>query len=278
MVSRSPQGSLPVLPRLRGLGAVALVALATSGCLSRSPDITGSIGSFGAAPTTSEDWRKEADRWGARFAANPGDAKAALNYAQALRATDQKQQAAAVLQQGALRNPKDAALAAAYGKALAETGRLDEATEVLSQAHTPERPDWRILSALGAVADQKDDHAAAQGYYEAALKIVPGEPSVLSNLGLSYSLSKRLGEAETVLRQAAAHPRADYRVRQNFALVLGLQGKFAEAEEVMRRDLGPAEAAANLASMKSLIAQQNSWSAIRGADARKAGKVAAAKS
>ena len=108
---------------------------------------------------------------------------------------------------------------------------------MLGRAHAPERPDWRILSAQGAVADQVGDHPLAQRYYDAALKVAPGEPTVLSNQGLSFALSKRLPEAEQALRQADAHPDADERVRQNLALVLALQGKFGEAEAVLRRDL-----------------------------------------
>jgi len=142
-------------------------------------------------------------------------------------------------------------------------GRLKEAADVLSRAHLPERPDWRILSAQGAVADQMGDHAGAQQYYEAALRIAPNEPGVLSNLGLSYALGKRLGDAERVLRQAAAQPGADGRVRQNLALVLGLQGKLPEAEGVLRRDLPPEEASANLAALRGMVAQPNSWNAIR---------------
>src|SRR5215217_1089994 len=115
-------------------------------------------------------------------------------------------QAVAVLQQAAIRNPKDLPLLAAYGKALADTGRYKEASEVLARAHLPEKPDWRILSAQGAVADQLGDHSLAQRYYEAALKIAPGEPTVLSNLGLSYAFSKRLADAEKTLRAAAATP------------------------------------------------------------------------
>ncbi|WP_204322246.1 tetratricopeptide repeat protein, partial [Streptococcus pneumoniae] len=71
----------------------------------------------------------------------------------------------------------------------------------------------------------------AQKMYQDALKIAPGHPSILSNLGLSLALSRKLPQAEQVLRQAAAHPQADRRVRQNLALVIGLQGRFAEAEE-----------------------------------------------
>jgi Flp pilus assembly protein TadD len=150
----------------------------------------------------------------------------------------------------------------AYGKALIDVGRLKEAEEVLARSHTPERPNWRILSAQGVVADQLGDHAQAQTFYQAALKIAPDEPSIMANLGFSYALTKRLTEAETLLRQAAAHPRADARVRQNLVLVLGLQGKFAEAEQVAQRDLAPVEAAQNIQYLKQVVSQPNAWKAL----------------
>ena len=51
-------------------------------------------------------------------------------------------------------------------------------------------PDWRILSAQGAVLDQQGKFEEARHYYLSALKIVPDEPTVLSNLGMSYVLAK----------------------------------------------------------------------------------------
>jgi Flp pilus assembly protein TadD len=257
----------------RGLVLVALVALSTTGCLAKSKaEFNAAYASMreGSAAPTQEQWRQSAEAWGRRFEANPGDAQAAMYYARALRATDQRAQAVAVLQQAAIRSPKNMQLLAAYGKALADVGRYKEADEVLGRAHAPERPDWGILSAQGAVADQIGDHALAQRYYEAALKIAPGEPSVLSNLGLSYALSKRLPEAEQALRQADAHPQADGRVRQNLALVLGLQGKLQDAEAVLRRDLPPSEVSAALTTIRQMVAQPNSWAAIRGADRKSA--------
>jgi Flp pilus assembly protein TadD len=235
----------------RTLAAVGLIALSTAGCLKRgSPDVTGSL----ATPqqTTPEAWRQHVETWGPRFDANPADVTAALQYARGLRALDQKAQAVAVLQQAAIRSPKNAELLAAYGKALSEVGRYKEASEVLSKAHTPEHPDWRILSAQGAVADQTGDHDLAQNYYEAALKLAPGEPSVLSNLGLSYALSKRLPEAEQALRDASDNPKSDARVHQNLALVLSLQGKFPEAEAELKRDLSPEEASAIMADLRGM--------------------------
>ncbi|MDJ1157612.1 tetratricopeptide repeat protein [Chelatococcus sp. SYSU_G07232] len=260
-----------VRPAWRAAGRVLMVglsALTLAGCLSRggSADVTGSIGGRQAAPTSEEGWRAAADSWGKRYEANPADKQAALAYAQALRALDQRAQAVAVLQTVAIRAPKDTEILAAYGKALIDVGRFKEAAEVLARAHTPDRPDWRILSAQGIVADQLGEPETARRYYEAALKIAPGEPSVMSNLGLSYALAKRLPEAERTLRQAAEDPRADARVRQNLALVLGLQGKFGDAETVLRRDLPPAEAAANAAYLKQVVSQPNSWNAIRSLD------------
>ncbi len=246
--------------RTARLAGVALIGLLASACQSRSPETTGSIGgfslkNFGRTQARDVVTQRDVDNLGQKYNADQNDVGLALRYAQALKATNQRPQAVAVLQQTALRNAKNPAVLAAYGKALAEVGRFTEAAEVLQNAHTPARPDWRVLSAQGAVADQMGDHARAQGFYEAALKIQPNDPTVLSNLGLSYALARQLDQAEAVMRNAVAQPRADARVRQNLALVLGLRGKAAEAEEMTRNDLTPEEAAANAASLRALTAQ-----------------------
>src|SRR5207302_7260615 len=147
--------------------------------------------------------------------------------------------AVAVLEQASIQNPRHPGVLGAYGRALADAGNYRQALEVLGRAHQPDQPDWRILSVQGAVLDQMGRHDEAQRYYATALRIVPDEPSVLSNLGLSYALSKDLVRAELTLRRAIARPNADPRVRQNLALVVGLQGRFAEAESVVRSDLPP---------------------------------------
>lgn len=268
MMPRAPQA--PTHPGRRPwafIAAASLMALALAGCLKKGDaEITGSIP--GPQQASLEAWKRHAEIWAPRFEANPGDATAALQYAQALRALDQKPQALAVLQQAALRHPSHPELLAAYGKTLSDVGRYKEAAEVLNRAHAPERPDWRVLSAQGAVADQLGDHPLAQKYYESALKLSPDEPSVLSNLGLSYALAKRLPEAERTLRQASESPKADARMRHNLALVLSLQGKFGDAETVLKQDLLPEEVAATMADLRSLVAQPNAWRAIRKTEAK----------
>jgi Flp pilus assembly protein TadD len=250
----------------RCLSAAALLAsLSLAGCQSRDPSTTGSI-SFGPQGTSDADLRRTTADLGPRFQANPANAALALDYARALRTLGQTNTALAVLQQAALRNPNHPELLAAYGKVLVDSGRYKEAATVLANAHRPERPDWRILSVQGAVADQLGDFEGAQRYYSAALKIVPGEPSVLANQGLSFALAKRLDEAELILTQASQHPRADERVRQNLALVLGLRGRGSAAEAVLKRDLPPRQAAEAAGGLRSMVRQSNSWAALRDAD------------
>ena len=52
-------------------------------------------------------------------------------------------------------------------------------------------------------------------------------------------------------------PGADARVRQNLALVVGLQGRFAEAETIVKADLPPDEAAANVAYLKQMLSRKD---------------------
>jgi Flp pilus assembly protein TadD len=234
---------------------VAVLAAATSGCkTTRSTEPAPGLAM--ASARSDADWRSLASEWGERHRAKPNDPVAAINYAQALRGIGQRAQAAAVLEQASIQNPKNTELLGAYGRALADVGNYQQALDVLERAHSPDKPDWRILSVQGAVLDQVGRHDEAQRYYASALRIVPEEPSVLSNLGLSYALSKDLAQAEATLRRAVGRPRVDPRVRQNLALVVGLQGRFEEAETLARADLPPEEAAANVTYLREMLSQQ----------------------
>ena len=86
---------------------------------------------------------------------------------------------------------------------------------------------------------------------------------MLSNLGMSYLLAGDTRGAETYLRRAFEQPGADSRVRQNLALVIGLQGRFAEAEQVAAHELPPEEAAANVAFLRQMLSEQNAWSELK---------------
>ena len=231
--------------------ALGLCACQTSGL----SDITGSLGE--KAEPRAADPRREVELYQERYRANPKDADAALKYGKALRAAGQRSQAVAVLEQATIAHPSNKALLAAYGRALADNGNFQRAFDVLGRAHSPDDPDWRLLSAQGATLDQLGRYEEARQYYASALKIVPDEPSVLSNLGLSYVLSKDLPTAEETLRRAHERAGTDPRVRANLALAVGLQGRFADAEKIVKADLPAEEAAANVAQLKRMLARKD---------------------
>ena len=232
-----------------------VLAVALAGCNTTQPLPT--TASLGVAAAGAGADRRSALAWAERYRANPADPEAVVNYARALRAYGQRAQAVAVLEQASIQHPKNHDVLAAYGRALADAGNYKRALDVLNHAHTPADPDWRILSVQGAALDQMGRHEEAQRYYATALRIAPDEPSVLSNLGLSYALSKDLVRAEATLRQAAGQSRVDSRVQQNLALVVGLQRHAADAQGPARVD--PPAAEANVAYLRQVLAQQNGW-------------------
>jgi Flp pilus assembly protein TadD len=241
------------------------------GACAKGPRTTGSIEAVGDRPLSEAEIEKASTYWGERYAKNPKDKGAALNYAAALRRNGRTGQAVAVLQKTVLAFPEDREVMASYGKALAADGQLDRALQIIRRAQTPERPDWRLMSAEAAILDQKGMNREARKIYLEARDYAPNEPTILSNLGMSYLLTGDLPEAETTLRQAAELPGAESRIRQNLALVVGLQGRFGEAEEIASAELSPEQAAANVAYLKAMLEQQNSWQKLKATETKKPG-------
>jgi Flp pilus assembly protein TadD len=115
-----------------------------------------------------------------------------MRYASVLTMGGRSSQALAVMQQVAIHNPTDRTVLAAYGKALAGGGQFDKALDAIQRAQTPDRPDWQLLSAEGAILDQMGDPAGARVTATARRSTsMPNEPSILSNLGMSYRAARR---------------------------------------------------------------------------------------
>jgi Flp pilus assembly protein TadD len=227
---------------------------------------TGSIPMGFSKPVTdmnATELSAAASRIGDAYAKNPNDRTAGLNYANLLRMTGKNDQALAVMQQVVIRHPNDNEVLAAYGKAQAAAGQLEAALETISRAERPDLPDWRLKSAQGAILDQLGRSIEARAKYREALDLKPNDPTVLSNLGMSYVLTKDLKTAETFLRKAVEQPSADSSVRQNLALVVGLQGRYAEADQIARQELSPTQAEANVAYLRSMMSQQPTWKALK---------------
>lgn len=247
-------------------------AAALPGCKTTSSMTTGSIGRASAKPIeqmSAAELSQASASYGAAYEKNSKDKVAGLRYASVLRMTGQNDQALAVMKQVAIAHSNDREVLAAYGKALAGAGEFEPALDAVRRAQRPDFPDWRLLSAEGAILDQMGQPDGARELYRKALDLQPNESSILSNLGMSYLLANDLRTAETYLRSAAQGAGADSRVRQNLALVVGLQGRFDEAEQIARQELSPEQADANVAYLKSMLAQQNSWTKLKDKDGAK---------
>jgi len=269
MVASVPLPRSGLCFRLKGSAAVLpiVIMLALAGCASpqsaTDPTITGAI----ANPKTPDDFQKAAAYWGGRYQKNTKDREAALNYAAAQQRLGNAATALGVLQAASVNFPGDRDVLAALGKAYAATGNLDQALAAVRRAQDPAKPDWRLISAEAAILDQMSKNADARKLYAEALVLAPNEPSILSNYGMSYVLTGDLAKAETLLRQAVAMPGADGRVRQNLALVVGLEGRFDEAQKIAAADLAPDEAAANIAYLKQMLGEQDVWKKLKSGSA-----------
>src|SRR5512140_2829778 len=105
--------------RLASIVSSVILVLGLCSCQTDgASDITGSLGEKAEASHTA-DPRRDLDSYGDRYRANPKDAEATLQYARALRATGQRAQAVAVLEQASIAQPENKALLAGYGRALA---------------------------------------------------------------------------------------------------------------------------------------------------------------
>ncbi|MBA8844649.1 tetratricopeptide repeat protein [Brucella ciceri] len=247
--------------------ACILSALVLSGCTSVDRTTTGSVRR--AVTVATFDHMNDAQlaamagRLGAQYERNPKDRQTALNYANVLGRLGRNDQALAVMRALAIIYPKDQAVLAAYGKALAGAGQFDGGLDAIRRAQNPAYPDWKLVSAEGAILDQMGRKEEARATYQKALQLQPNEPSIISNMGMSYLLAGDARTAETYFKQAAAAPGADSRVRQNLALSVGLQGRFQEAEAIAAQEISPQQAKANTDYLRSMLAQQNSWNMLK---------------
>jgi Flp pilus assembly protein TadD len=168
-----------------------------------------------------------------------------------------------VLENGVAQHRNDPVVMVAYAKALSAGGRFEQALTIVEGAIDPTAPDWNALLVKGAILDQMGKTDEARKTYQLGLKIAPHQPSLYANLGLSYAMTNELDLAEATLRKAVSLPGANTQIRQNLALVIGLQGRFDEARALFAAELPPEAVESNMAYVKSLLTQQNRWDRVK---------------
>ena len=247
--------ALPSLPKtLRGALLAGVATLLLAGCASNR----GGPGPEYAGLPAAEA-QQGLGELTERYKRQPKDKGLIIHYAAALRDAGQSAQAVAVLEAGITHYPRDLEITVAYAKALTADGRFTQSLAVVEKAIRPDAPDWNALLVKGATLDQMGRNEEARRLYVQALALAPGEASVEANLGLSFAMTNDLQAAEQHLRRAVAMRRATSRVRQNLALVVGLQGRFDECRALYAAELPPEQVENNMNYVRALLTQQNRW-------------------
>ena len=239
-------------------------AFAISACQSKTASL-GSLDGLNTASTSPASFRKTAEL-GDRWQGDQKNIELGLAYADGLEKFGQTDQQLQVLATLSEQNPQNASVQSIYGKKLIAAGRPGEAVPILEKAAASGPGDWRILSALGSAYDQQGQYSTARDTYQKALALQPNQISVLNNVGMSYALEGNLKQAEETLRNAMALPEGKTlpRLRQNLALVVGLQGRFEESRQIASEDLPPDEVEANMAYLQKMLSQPNTWKQLSG--------------
>ena len=198
--------------------------------------------------------QKATTYWGQEYAKKPSDLKSALNYARNLRALGEKQKALEVMQHASSFHDGDKELAGEYGRLALDLDQVNVAARMLELADDPAKPDWKVISARGTVLAKQGQYKQAIPYYERALSLSPNQPSVLNNLAMAHAMGGDPKQAEELLRQASATPNVDgAKMKQNLALVLGLQGRYDEAKSLSAGSPTALAAAQNVDMVRNIV-------------------------
>ncbi|HEV7228850.1 tetratricopeptide repeat protein [Brevundimonas sp.] len=205
--------------------------------------------------------------WSQEFEKNPSDPEAAAALPRALRELGRHQEAAEAAERALVVQPDNVDALLEAGRAHIARGQAFYGVAHLERAARLAPRDWRPLSLLGVAYEQVKRPDDAADAWARGLALSPDNPAILANMAMGPLTSGDLVTAEDLLRRAAAHPDAGLQVRQNLALVLGLKGDLAEAERMLRRDLPPEVADANLAWIRQRVetgsAGARTWSSLQ---------------
>jgi Flp pilus assembly protein TadD len=203
--------------------------------------------------------------WAREVDTDPTDYDARLKLSRALRAMGKFDEAGAAADQLLVIQPDnvEALLESARARVAANQGFY--AIDNAERAETLAPRDWRPVALLAVAYEQSDREAEALAAHQKALSLAPDNPATLTNLGMYYATHGDTASAEPLLRRAAAAPTATAQERQNLALVLGLEGKLDEAEQLERRDLPPDMVASNLDYLRADAQPPNprTWDTLR---------------
>ena len=179
--------------------------------------------------------------------------------ADVMAASGHEDEAVALWQTVLTREPGSVRANAGLGKARLKTDPA--AAERYFQAAVKGSPrDVALLNDLGIARDYLGRHDEARENYRQALAIAPGDVPSTVDLALSMGMSGQAQAAVALLAPLASAPDASRGVRHNYAMVLAMAGRRAEAEKILGADMPAKQAREVLAQMPGVSAASSGGS------------------
>lgn len=116
--------------------------------------------------------------------------------------------------------------------------------------------DLEALVRLGNLFYDASMWPEAKQYYEQALRVRPGDPNVLTDLGICYQGTQEFDRALELFDAASASDPSHWQSVYNAAVVAGLyMGRFDRAEQALARLKSIKPDAPNLARLEQMVAE-----------------------
>lgn len=181
-----------------------------------------------------------ADAYAAIPEMSPLKALADIRQIGALRQAGRTGQAEDMLRNALRESPNSSTHLVSLGDMMREEERFDEAVayygRAISQIRSPDENDWFVFFARGVCHERLGNWPGAEADLVMALRLNPGEPSVLNYLGYSWiDRGERIDEAKTMIEQAVEEHPDDGFIVDSFGWVHYLTGDFEKAVELLEQ-------------------------------------------
>lgn len=161
-------------------------------------------------------------------AEDPGAVAPLIKLGQALAEAGNHEESAGAFRAALERAPQDAEALRGLANAYLALNRPADALPHLRLAEKA-RDDARVRNSLGVALDLLGQHEEAQQEYEHGLSLAPNDLDLHANLALSYALTGRSEEAQTMIDEVVAAPGATARHQHNRQLIAELAGRQSAA-------------------------------------------------
>ncbi len=169
--------------------------------------------------------------------ADPQSSEAKLGLGQALLTIGAAEEAAAQFRDVLARHGNNSAARRGLASALITMGQPTLAEQQIDEALRANANDYRALNLLGVLLDMQGRHAEAQANYRRGLDLMPDDPGLRSNYGLSLAITGQAQAAIAQLAPVASSRKATVRMRQNLAFAYAMAGDLSNSLELCRRDM-----------------------------------------